>query len=128
MVDFNVGTVMDHAAYSEQDLKNYEELAKNSQAMEVKTESSHKQDELKTYSRHVTVVKEYEKIGRNDQCPCGSGKKYKNCCLKSGKYEKHHVLSPLEMAKVRCNQISTGSLKRNAYVEVASNKAKELVK
>jgi hypothetical protein len=24
------------------------------------------------------------KIGRNDPCPCGSGKKYKNCCLKSG--------------------------------------------
>lgn len=22
-------------------------------------------------------------IGRNDLCPCGSGKKYKNCCLKS---------------------------------------------
>lgn len=22
------------------------------------------------------------KIGRNDPCPCGSGKKYKNCCLK----------------------------------------------
>ncbi len=22
------------------------------------------------------------KIGRNDQCPCGGGKKYKNCCLK----------------------------------------------
>jgi len=22
------------------------------------------------------------KIGRNDVCPCGSGKKYKNCCLK----------------------------------------------
>ena len=21
------------------------------------------------------------KISRNDQCPCGSGKKYKNCCL-----------------------------------------------
>lgn len=20
------------------------------------------------------------KIGRNDKCPCGSGKKYKNCC------------------------------------------------
>lgn len=25
------------------------------------------------------VVKE-QKIGRNDPCPCGSGKKYKNCC------------------------------------------------
>lgn len=22
-----------------------------------------------------------EKIGRNDPCPCGSGKKYKSCCL-----------------------------------------------
>lgn len=21
------------------------------------------------------------KIGRNDPCPCGSGKKYKKCCL-----------------------------------------------
>jgi len=27
-----------------------------------------------------TVVKE-EKVGRNDPCPCGSGKKYKKCCL-----------------------------------------------
>lgn len=24
-----------------------------------------------------------EKIGRNDPCPCGSGKKYKQCCLKA---------------------------------------------
>jgi len=22
-----------------------------------------------------------DKIGRNDPCPCGSGKKYKKCCL-----------------------------------------------
>lgn len=26
-----------------------------------------------------TVVKE-KKVGRNDPCPCGSGKKYKQCC------------------------------------------------
>lgn len=32
-------------------------------------------------------VREYN-ISRNDKCPCGSGKKYKNCCLSSGKYEK----------------------------------------
>jgi hypothetical protein len=25
------------------------------------------------------------KVGRNDPCPCGSGKKYKKCCLKSTK-------------------------------------------
>ena len=26
------------------------------------------------------VVRQGEKIGRNDPCPCGSGKKYKKCC------------------------------------------------
>lgn len=34
-----------------------------------------------------TLVREHTKVGRNDPCPCGSGKKYKNCCLDSGKYE-----------------------------------------
>jgi SEC-C motif domain protein len=28
----------------------------------------------------VTVRREGPKIGRNDPCPCGSGKKYKKCC------------------------------------------------
>lgn len=37
---------------------------------------------------HTQKVREYSKIGRNDSCPCGSGKKYKNCCLNTGKYEK----------------------------------------
>ena len=27
-----------------------------------------------------TVVRTSAKVGRNDPCPCGSGKKYKNCC------------------------------------------------
>jgi preprotein translocase subunit SecA len=26
-------------------------------------------------------IKTKQKIGRNDPCPCGSGKKYKKCCL-----------------------------------------------
>ena len=29
-----------------------------------------------------TVVNQGPQIGRNDPCPCGSGKKYKNCCGK----------------------------------------------
>lgn len=29
-----------------------------------------------------TTIKNDKKIGRNDLCPCGSGKKYKNCCGK----------------------------------------------
>jgi preprotein translocase subunit SecA len=27
-----------------------------------------------------TVKREAPKVGRNDPCPCGSGKKYKKCC------------------------------------------------
>ena len=30
-----------------------------------------------------TVVNKEPKVGRNDECPCGSGKKYKNCCGKN---------------------------------------------
>ena len=29
---------------------------------------------------HTPVVNKTAKVGRNDPCPCGSGKKYKNCC------------------------------------------------
>ncbi len=29
----------------------------------------------------VTFRREGKKVGRNDPCPCGSGKKYKKCCL-----------------------------------------------
>ena len=28
----------------------------------------------------TTVKRDKPKIGRNDPCPCGSGKKYKKCC------------------------------------------------
>lgn len=27
-----------------------------------------------------------EKLGRNDPCPCGSGQRFKRCCLKSGHF------------------------------------------
>lgn len=30
--------------------------------------------------RPKTVVRDAPKVGRNDPCPCGSGKKYKKCC------------------------------------------------
>jgi uncharacterized protein YchJ len=35
--------------------------------------------------RIVHGVKELtEKLGRNDLCPCGSGKRFKKCCMRSG--------------------------------------------
>lgn len=32
--------------------------------------------------KQETVRRDAPKVGRNDPCPCGSGKKYKNCCGK----------------------------------------------
>jgi uncharacterized protein YecA (UPF0149 family) len=33
-------------------------------------------------------VREY-KAGRNDKCPCGQNKKYKDCCMWFGTYENY---------------------------------------
>lgn len=42
-----------------------------------------KRDELyKEQKSSHTFRREIKKVGRNDPCPCGSGKKYKNCCMK----------------------------------------------
>lgn len=37
-------------------------------------------DIAKKYKQSKTVRRDSPKIGRNDPCPCGSGKKYKHCC------------------------------------------------
>lgn len=34
-------------------------------------------------AKQQTVRRDHPKVGRNDPCPCGSGKKYKNCCGKN---------------------------------------------
>ncbi|QXW30104.1 preprotein translocase subunit SecA [Aeromonas sanarellii] len=36
-------------------------------------------DEAQPEPGHVTFVRDEQKVGRNDPCPCGSGKKYKHC-------------------------------------------------
>jgi len=43
-------------------------------------------DTLKEWQRELwkEFNRFYGKIGRNDPCPCGSGLKYKKCCLKKG--------------------------------------------
>jgi len=34
----------------------------------------------KEQKKSTTFIREGKKVGRNDPCPCGSGKKYKKCC------------------------------------------------
>ncbi len=58
-----------------------EELERRRQIMVVKNAVSGTNGPISTGEKKKPVVKKAsEKIGRNDPCPCGSGKKYKNCC------------------------------------------------
>lgn len=43
---------------------------------------------LMDYQNRKPSVREYKKIGRNDPCPCGSGKKFKNCCMNKKDWNK----------------------------------------
>lgn len=42
--------------------------------------SDEKRKELYLEQRKSNTIVKDKKIGRNDPCPCGSGKKYKRCC------------------------------------------------
>lgn len=77
-------------------------------------EKVNKDVDAKYMHRQRTVVREYQKIGRNDLCPCGSGKKYKNCCLSSGKYENKHELTALEMANVKLSNTNLANITKKA--------------
>jgi hypothetical protein len=45
------------------------------------------------------------KVGRNDRCPCGSGRKYKNCCA-----EKKTGMSPASWAAIVCLAVAAAFL------------------
>lgn len=74
------GMIMDSAALSE-------ELEEKNKNMQMTLENNRIAQIQAMMATHKQKVREYN-IGRNDKCPCGSGKKYKNCCLHTGKYEK----------------------------------------
>lgn len=42
--------------------------------------SEEKRKEISKSYKESKTVRNENKIGRNDPCPCGSGKKYKKCC------------------------------------------------
>jgi len=67
-------TLDDRDMVLERSVELYEELGD-------KDHSQRLAKELKRYRmEHSQTVRKGAKIGRNDPCPCGSGKKYKKCC------------------------------------------------
>ena len=53
------------------------EIRQNLQVKQVKGKTNESKE-----SSPKKTIKNSKKVGRNDPCPCGSGKKYKNCCGK----------------------------------------------
>ena len=54
----------------------------NNLKREAVVKDAHASSGKEEVKRKPVVKKANEKVGRNDPCPCGSGKKYKNCCGK----------------------------------------------
>lgn len=68
---------------------NYQESVSTKEALEELNSNVKKQTIVytkaarKAFGVKLTPIKrDSPKIGRNEKCPCGSGKKYKNCCIK----------------------------------------------
>jgi preprotein translocase subunit SecA len=45
--------------------------------------SEEKRNEIQKQYKESKIIRNLDKVGRNDMCPCGSGKKYKKCCGKN---------------------------------------------
>lgn len=75
--EIKTGLIMDAVSKAEEAEK------KNSEVQEVNPNVS----SIKMFKKTKTLIRKHSKTGRNDLCPCGSGKKYKNCCLSKGIFE-----------------------------------------
>jgi preprotein translocase subunit SecA len=61
------------------------QLAREEEVAEMEAEQRRKRQALARQGGPQPVAqgpvkREGDKVGRNDPCPCGSGKKYKRCC------------------------------------------------
>ncbi len=61
-----------------------QEAEEEAEALVEQREVEYKQDEMRMQLNHSDEEVIEKKVARNDPCPCGSGKKYKACCGKSG--------------------------------------------
>ena len=64
---------MEQAAQERRAMARMEKKGKNAGGMPQEAPKEDKKE------NHTPIRRDHPKIGRNDPCPCGSGKKYKNC-------------------------------------------------
>jgi len=70
-----VGSTWTETEAIHQDAQSASEIAAQQQAAIDGTEADHKPQPIRNRQ---------QRVGRNNPCPCGSGKKFKNCCMKKG--------------------------------------------
>ena len=70
-----VGSTWKESEAIHEDAQSAGEIAQQQQAAIEGTETDHKPQPIR---------RREQRVGRNDPCPCGSGKKFKNCCMKRG--------------------------------------------
>ncbi len=70
-----IASLMYHVAVITQEQEKLEDRLQNARA-------SHGDESSPAENKKQPKKNDGKKIGRNDPCPCGSGKKYKNCCGK----------------------------------------------
>ncbi|MFI5334790.1 MAG: SEC-C metal-binding domain-containing protein, partial [Chlamydiales bacterium] len=68
-----------------------------------------------------------DKVGRNDPCPCGSGKKYKKCCEEKTKHKKFDAqILPTEGEKakeaVKAAKLSSGFFQKTVFAKPSEPK------
>jgi len=68
-----VSNVYQTSSMVHEQLSGYDHLA---QSMEAQRQQAGEMTKVETIRRDLP------KVGRNDPCPCGSGRKYKKCCGK----------------------------------------------
>ena len=66
----------------DKEITNFLVKAQVTQNLERKEVSKNKITNDNDDTKAINKPKKAKKVGRNDQCPCGSGKKYKQCCGK----------------------------------------------
>lgn len=81
----NIPSIFDGAGEIEQAVGN-EAVASLKEAVETAA-GTIPYEEYMRIVKTKTMLRKYPKISRNDPCPCGSGKKYKNCCMNTGKFD-----------------------------------------
>ena len=78
----NVARVVLHQSKVSEEQTNQANLAKATELIKklMAARNMQAQNQANTSGKSQPVVNSSKKVGRNDPCPCGSGKKYKKCC------------------------------------------------